>query len=528
MFAFNLLLAASLLFSADARPATTSSLAGSSSVTRVTPLGIAVGVLDPDGAYRFPVKYGSAARWQPSTVATSWGLPTGASTAAGLPLTCPQNDADPSTFTEDCLSLILYVPPSFNVVTAAPTLVWIHGGSFIVGSATDPGLDGSKLALATNSIVAVIQYRLGTLGFMAPNNQTNLGLKDTVTALKFLRTVLPSFGGSPSKITLAGQSSGASAIRALLGTPSAASLFRSAILQSDTMDYGFLGTSTQATLVSSFAAELGCGSSSSCLNALPLYKILNAENDLINNAAGLDAAAGSVEPIRPVLDGTFLTSPLDSTAPFPSVSKPILVTTVLNEAGPAIYGASSLTANTLSADTFQLVCEGGFGDVRAAAILNSPFYVVSGTDARVQLQTLGTDQVWRCPSWTFSRAWVQNGGTAFVGQFVVGSTYPANAGLPFCAQAGVVCHQDDIMIVFGTAPNPTSAQATLITQMQAHYKAFLASGNPNAAGVPAWTAAGTSDVHPLVLGGSGEVAVAACTPTFWGVMPTYDYQVFNE
>ena len=70
---------------------------------------------------------------------------------------------------------------------------------------------------------------------MAPNNQTNRDLKDTVTALNFLRMVLPSFGGSPNKITLAGQSSGASAIRALLGTPSAASLFRSAILQSDTM-----------------------------------------------------------------------------------------------------------------------------------------------------------------------------------------------------------------------------------------------------------------------------------------------------
>lgn len=214
--------------------------------------------------------------------------------------------------------------------------------------------------------------------------------------------------------------------------------------------------------MSSFAVGLGCGSSSLCLNALSLDTILNAENDLLNNAAGLDAAAGAVEPIRPVLDGTFLTSPLDSTAPFPSVSKPILVTTVLNEAAPAIYGDSSLTDNTLSASTFQLVCQGGFGDVRAAAILNSPFYVVSGTDARVQLQTLGTDQVWRCPSWTFSRAWVQNGGTAFVGQFVVGSTYPANAGLPFCAQAGVVCHQDDIMIVVSTSA-PTPPQRALLT-----------------------------------------------------------------
>jgi carboxylesterase type B len=33
----------------------------------------------------------------------------------------------------------------------------------MVGSATDPGLDGSALAEATNSIVAVIQYRLGAV-----------------------------------------------------------------------------------------------------------------------------------------------------------------------------------------------------------------------------------------------------------------------------------------------------------------------------------------------------------------------------
>ena len=128
----------------------------------------------------------------------------------------------------------------------------IHGGSFIVGSATDPATDGSKLALATNSIVAVMQYRLGAvstcgylefhyllttiqLGFMAPSGQTNLAVKDVVTALSFLQKVIPSFGGSRSKITLAGQSSGANMIRALLAVPSASSLFQSAILQSDPM-----------------------------------------------------------------------------------------------------------------------------------------------------------------------------------------------------------------------------------------------------------------------------------------------------
>lgn len=39
----------------------------------------------------------------------------------------------------------------------------IHGGSFQAGSASGAGLDGSKLAESTGSIVAVIQYRLGVV-----------------------------------------------------------------------------------------------------------------------------------------------------------------------------------------------------------------------------------------------------------------------------------------------------------------------------------------------------------------------------
>lgn len=56
-----------------------------------------------------------------------------------------------------------------------------------------------------------------------------------MTALSFLQKVIPSFGGSASKITVAGQSSGANMIRALLAVPSADSLFQQAILQSDPM-----------------------------------------------------------------------------------------------------------------------------------------------------------------------------------------------------------------------------------------------------------------------------------------------------
>ena len=48
---------------------------GSAALNRPTPLGTAVGTQEPNGAYRFVVKYANAARWQPPTIVTSWALP---------------------------------------------------------------------------------------------------------------------------------------------------------------------------------------------------------------------------------------------------------------------------------------------------------------------------------------------------------------------------------------------------------------------------------------------------------------------
>lgn len=73
------------------------------------------------------------------------------------------------------------------------------------------------------------------LGLYAPSGEMNLAVKDVMNGMRFLQKVLPSFGGDSSQITIAGQSAGASMIRTLLAAPSAQSLFKSAILQSDTM-----------------------------------------------------------------------------------------------------------------------------------------------------------------------------------------------------------------------------------------------------------------------------------------------------
>ena len=72
------------------------------------------------------------------------------------------------------LGLVATPPPSFGVLSVILSLILcayffsllrIHGGSFISGSASDPSINGANLAAATKSIVAVVQHRLGGVRF---------------------------------------------------------------------------------------------------------------------------------------------------------------------------------------------------------------------------------------------------------------------------------------------------------------------------------------------------------------------------
>lgn len=260
-------------------------------------------------------------------------------------------------------------------------------------------------------------------------------------------------------------------------------------------------------------------------------EVLNLSLETFGAANSLDAAAGQFMPLRPVMDGQLLTSPLDATSPFPSQSKSIVVSTVQDEAGPTIY--SSFTS-PLSATDFAAVVNQTFGPSRTTKLLASPDYAITNSsnntaiDARVQLEVMGTDQIWRCPSWTFARAWQAAGGTAYVGEYALGATYPDNSAIAFCTD-GAVCHEDDIEIVFGTARNPSSAQKSLIEQIQSRLRSFLSSENPNANGAATWTPVSGNNTNALAFGGSGGAApVGACDPGFWGSAVPFDYQLFND
>ncbi len=119
-----------------------------------------------------------------------------------------------------------------NIIRKAPVMVFIHGGAFCVGGNDAPVQDGSAFA-RSGIVLMAINYRLGVEGFLPiPGVPTNLGLRDQILALKWVRDNAGAFDGDPQNITLFGESAGAMSVAYLMASPLAKGLFRRAILES--------------------------------------------------------------------------------------------------------------------------------------------------------------------------------------------------------------------------------------------------------------------------------------------------------
>ncbi|XP_058463093.1 juvenile hormone esterase-like [Malaya genurostris] len=120
---------------------------------------------------------------------------------------------------EDCLFLNIYSPfvagNGSNAAIKYPVLVFIHGGTFVAGSALTDVVYGVDLLIESGVLVVSINYRLYTLGFLRypPLNITgNFGLKDQRIALRWVQKNIKLFGGDPKRVTLMGQSAGAGSV----------------------------------------------------------------------------------------------------------------------------------------------------------------------------------------------------------------------------------------------------------------------------------------------------------------------------
>lgn len=185
-------------------------------------------------------------RWRAPREPASWD---GAREAVEAPPRCVQfvsalSDGDAAgtlSGQEDCLYMDIYAPAASDAREDLPVMLWIHGGSNTWGWADQ--YDASELASRHNVIVAVMQYRMGPLGWFAHSSlrdaaenaddaAANFGTLDQVAALEWLQANAASFGGDASRVTVFGESAGGHNVVALLASPRASGLFHRAIIQS--------------------------------------------------------------------------------------------------------------------------------------------------------------------------------------------------------------------------------------------------------------------------------------------------------
>jgi para-nitrobenzyl esterase len=203
---------------------------------------------------------------------------------------------------EDCLYLNVWTPAAPGDGARLATMVWIHGGGFVVGSGAEPRYDGRRLA-SRGIIVVTLNHRLNSLGFLAHPELTaesdhrasgNYGFLDLVAALGWVKRNIAAFGGDPEQVTVAGESAASFAASAFMASPLAKGLFTGvigesgALFASPTRAPGSLAKAEVSGVA--FMRRAGAKSLAG-LRALPAEAIL---------------AAAPGEGFKPVVDGWFL------------------------------------------------------------------------------------------------------------------------------------------------------------------------------------------------------------------------------
>ncbi|KAK0467071.1 extracellular triacylglycerol lipase precursor [Desarmillaria tabescens] len=178
-----------------------------------------------------------ALRLQPPVLKTDLEVET--FNASDFGLACLQASLPIDAISEDCLTINVLRPSGTSHNALLPVLFWVHGGSYYEGSASV--YDGSAIVTqsvlrATPVIYVNFNYRLGPLGFpqAADRENLNLGLKDQLAALEWVQHNIGAFGGDKNKVTVFGESVGASMTSILFLHPSISDLAWAGIFQSGT------------------------------------------------------------------------------------------------------------------------------------------------------------------------------------------------------------------------------------------------------------------------------------------------------
>ncbi|MBG6054321.1 para-nitrobenzyl esterase [Salinibacterium sp. CAN_S4] len=226
---------------------------------------------------------------------------------------------------EDCLTLNVIAPPQGD---GLPVMVWVHGGAYSVGSSREIRHQGEVL-VRRGVVFVSMNYRLGALGFLDVSSfstrerplECNLGLRDVVASLEWVRDNIRQFGGNPANVTLFGESAGANAVTTLMTVPSARGLFARAIAQSSPANavYPSDVTAQWAGEFLELLSEVADDSSTDSTSPDEAGRLLSTASvdDIVTATTRMQLLAPDRHPgtiaLCPVIDGEFLPErPLDA------------------------------------------------------------------------------------------------------------------------------------------------------------------------------------------------------------------------
>ena len=177
-----------------------------------------------------------ALRFREPEAPEPWSGTRSAQRFGNAALQLPNKLAQVGEPSEDCLYLNVWTQ---GLTGQRPVMVFVHGGGYVFGSASEPTYVGRALAERGDAVVVTINYRLSALGFLylsevLPNAgcPANAGLLDVLAALSWVRDEIAAFGGDPTNVTVFGESAGGGIVSALYAVERARGWFSRAISQS--------------------------------------------------------------------------------------------------------------------------------------------------------------------------------------------------------------------------------------------------------------------------------------------------------
>ncbi|MFE1349838.1 carboxylesterase/lipase family protein [Streptomyces sp. NPDC058757] len=426
----------------------------------------------------------------------------------------PTGQTDP-TDSVDPVGAVGTVGPEGGPSSRRPVMVWIHGGSLVHGSNAVPVYDGT--AFARDGVVLVsVNYRLGVEGFgVFPDAPANLGLRDQIAALVWVRENIAAFGGDPERVTVFGESAGAISIAALLASPLARGLFRRAVVQSGAPMA--LPPERARRTTEAVAKRLGIPATAEAFAAVDRERLLTAQTEVTAKGSPL---TGSGHSFQIVVDGDILprdpAEALTAGGPVGGAGRPSAGQVHKETAAGAGVdsGGVDLLLGTTTDEYRLWFVPSGLVERLSPLMLRLALWKtrVPSRTARVYranrpqarpgevLGALATDKLLRVPLNRLADARLRAG--------AAGRTYLYEFGWPSPVLGLGACHALELGFVFDTLDTPEAKALTgpdapreLAAAMHAAWVAFAADGDP---GWRAWDAE-----RPVMAFGPGRPALVA-------------------